>query len=137
MRAGAAVPLVVEPRFCAATVRGSGAAVSLCAAIVKVATDIWRCVSTRSNYIITFPSDIVHKMTVSAETHPLEESHHLLQVEFHKGKAPAPLPPDIGKYKCYVLEDEVMQGLMDVKAGSNRAPRMPGEGRARKAAGCR
>jgi hypothetical protein len=38
-------------------------------------------------------------------------------VEFHKDKAPAPLPPDIGKYKCYVLEDDIMQDLMDVKAG--------------------
>jgi hypothetical protein len=96
----------------------------------------------------------VHKLTVLPETHPLDDSHHLLQVsrsisasfpslflsfplspsplstrargtccarhaqvEFHKGKAPAPLPPDTGKYKCYVLEDEIMQDLMDVKAG--------------------
>ena len=97
----------------------------------------------------------MHKLTVLPETHPLDDSHHLLQVsrsisasfplsfspflspspsprstraratscvrhaqvEFHKGKAPAPLPPDIGKYKCYVLEDEIMQDLMDVKAG--------------------
>ena len=70
----------------------------------------------------------MHKLAVLSETHPLHPSHHLLLVDFHKGKAPAPLPPDTSQYKCYVLEDEVMQNLMDVKAGSNRAPRAQGRG---------
>ncbi len=47
-------------------------------------------------------------------------AHHLVQVEFHAGKAPRPLAPETVTHRCYVLEDPALQSIMLLKASSNR-----------------